>query len=145
MAKASKKTAVAAKAKAMVPAAAAGSTNKRRKRKQAAAEAKKKLVTKISKQRQAASEGIFGISGLTAELSSASSEPPARRATVRRAAKAGGRVTSNSARRQVAASESAQMQAVLANPAFIADPLAALTEHLSNTTAARKKAAEKVR
>ena len=66
------------------------------------------------------------------------------RTTARRrpAAPSSGGSLSSKKRQKLVAEETEHMRAVLAHPAFIADPFAALQEHLRNTVAPQEEKAE---
>ena len=109
---------------------------------QAEAPAKPKSESGAEKRRKkrAAKSAVLGaVDGMRASLEDLLSEGERRAAA---AAPSSGGSLSSKKRQKLVAEETEHMRAVLAHPAFIADPFAALQEHLRNTVAPQEEKAE---
>ena len=109
---------------------------------EAAASSKAGLSTKTKARKAKASNAVIlgAVDGLKAsldELLAANAQVHRQRAEV----ELGGSLTSKR-RQKIVAEETKHLQAVLAHPAFVADPFGALQEHLSNTMAAMEEKAK---
>lgn len=107
-----------------------------------AASSKSGLSTKAKARKAKASNAVIlgAVDGLKAsldELLAANAQVHRQRAEV----ELGGSLTSKR-RQKIVAEETKHLQAVLAHPAFVADPFGALQEHLSNTMAAMEEKAK---
>lgn len=110
---------------------------------QAEAPAKPKSESGAEKRRKkrAAKSAVLGaVDGMRASLEDLLSEGERRAAA---AAPSSGGSLSSKKRQKLVAEETEHMRAVLAHPAFIADPFAALQEHLRNTVAPRSTSGKK--
>ena len=101
------------------------------KRLEAAAPAKPESSLAKKRKKRAAKSAILGaVGGMKASLDDLLEASESRAAAA--SGSGGGSLTSKK-RQKLVADETSHMKAVLAHPAFIADPFAALQEHLQNT------------
>ena len=143
-----KKKSVVQKAKADQPRsiekrkhARGDSDGKRRLVQKLQADAPPRKALQKQKQKRAANAGalgaVAGLRGSLEDLITASEERVReRRSAAEGAEKASKKSMSSKRRQQLVADESLHMREVLSHPAFVANPFAALQEHLSNTVTA---------
>ncbi len=95
------------------------------------------------KKKRRAGASAVALGAVSAMRDSLEEALAASEAASRPAAAAGLSAKTNKKRLALVNEEAAQMQAILSHPAFVADPFAALQEHLRNTVAPRSEAKKK--